>query len=97
LGGCSAADKDRLVPIKDFGIYKDSVFIQEPNGNGKIWDEGNFCLRFDKNNDRKITYAFGVHKTHFKNGNHKGIVDYNKKNKEFDTIGTKLYIAKFSD
>ncbi len=97
-GGFPACDKDRLVPLKGFGIKKDTVFIQAPDYYGKIWYEGNFCLKFEKSCNRKMTYAYGIHKIYFKNGKLKGIVDYDKQIiQEFDTNGTKLYKAKFSE
>lgn len=95
--GFPAADGNKLVPIKGFGIHKDSVFIQAPDYDGKIWYEGTFKLQNNKYNDIKETIAYGIHKVYFKNGKLKGIVDYDKKMmEEFDTNGTKLYKAKFS-
>lgn len=97
-GGFPACDKDRLVPLKGFGINKDTVFIQAPDYDGKIWYEGNFCIRLEKHFNRKETVAYGIHKVYFKNGKLKGIVDYDKQTiQEFDTNGTRLYKAKFSE
>ncbi len=97
-GGFPACDKDRLVPLKGFEINRDTVFIQAPDYDGKIWYEGNFCLKFSKMNTQKLTYAYGIHKVYFKNGKLKGIVDYDKQIiQEFDTNGTKLYKAKFNE
>lgn len=97
-GGFPAAMEDRLVPVKGFWINKDTVFIQAPDYYGKIWYEGNFCLRFSKMNKQKLTYAYGIHKVYFKNGKLKGIVDYDKQTiQEFDKNGIKLYKAKFNE
>jgi hypothetical protein len=96
--GFPASDKDRLVPLKGFGISRDSVFIEAPDYDGKIWYAGTFCFKFDKHYNRKETIAYGIHKVYFKNGKLKGIVDYDKQTiQEFDTNGTRLYKAKFSD
>ena len=96
--GYPASGNYFLIPIKKFCIYKDSVFIQAPVGNGIIWYEGNFCLRYTNRNKQKMTYAYGIHKVYFKNGKLKGIVDYDKQTiQEFDTNGSKLYKAKFSE
>lgn len=97
-GGFPACDKDRLVPLKGFGIKRDSVFIQAPDYDGNIWYEGSFYLKFDKHLNRKETVAYGIHKVYFKNGKLKGIVDYDKQTiQEFDTSGTRLYKAKFNE
>ncbi|MFA9214576.1 MAG: hypothetical protein ACEQSR_12130 [Candidatus Methylacidiphilales bacterium] len=96
--GFPACDKDRLVPLKGFGINRDAVFIQDPDYDGKIWYEGNFKLQKNKYNDRKETEAYGIHKVYFKNGKLKGIVDYDKQTiQEFDTNGTRHYKAKFNE
>ena len=97
-GGFPACDKNRLVPVKGFGINRDTIFIQAPDYDGKIWYEGNFKLQNNKYNDIKETVAYGIHKVYFKNGKLKGIVDYDKQTiQEFDTNGTRLYKAKFNE
>ena len=97
--GYPAADERRLFPVKGFHIYKDSLFIRAPYENGKIWYEGNFCLKPDTyNNGRLMTYAYGTHKIYFRNGKTKGIVDYdNETIREFDSLGKELYSVGFDE
>lgn len=97
--GFPLANRDFLIPVKDFHIYRDSIEVKAPYMNGQTWYEGNFCLLPDrKNNNRYMPYRYGVHKVYHMNGKVKGIVDYSKQTvQEFDSLGNQKYQAKFEE
>ena len=97
--GYPAANEKYLIPLKHFHINVDTAFIRAPYEPGKIWYEGNFCLRQIKSGSNfKSTTPIGVHKIYFRNGVLKGIVDYTTETiQEFDSIGNSLYKTGFYD
>jgi hypothetical protein len=96
-GGCPASGREYLVPVKDFQISKDSIFIKASYINKQTWYEGSFCLLPDSlNNGRLFPHRYGVHKVYHMNGKLRGIIDYNKETiLEFDSLGNQKYQATF--
>ncbi|CAN5308209.1 hypothetical protein BH09BAC5_BH09BAC5_15360 [soil metagenome] len=65
--GFPTADMYYDEPIKGFGIYSDSIFVECPYRNGTIWYKGLFV-------NKKPT---GIHKMYYPNGNIRFLRDYN--------------------
>lgn len=65
-------------PVKDLTMEVDSVYVEVPHPNGKIWYRGLFV------NNKEV----GIHETWYDFGVQHGILDYNtRKFTEFDSTG----------
>ncbi len=95
------SDGNLLVPIKGFNIPNDtSIYVKVPYPSGKTWYEGLFIRKMIKWNNRKFetTYAAGVHKIFYENGQMKGLVNYdNSTVLEFNKDGKPKESRKLED
>ncbi len=97
--GYPAAGRDYVIPLKEFGIFVDSVFVKAPYINGKTWYEGNFITFPDDTlkNGNRIPYRSGIHRVYHLNGKIKAVVDYeNETVQEFDSLGNEKYKVGFN-
>jgi|TARA_B110000261_G_C12892857_1_gene281167 antitoxin component YwqK of YwqJK toxin-antitoxin module len=77
-----AANKNRLIHIKNIHTSNDSTLVIVPFLNGKTWYEGVF----------NFNEPIGIHKTYFENSRLKGEVNYNNQTvTEFDSTGKVLF------
>lgn len=97
--GFPASGSQRIIPLKSFYIFVDSLFIQAPYTNGNLWYEGSFYRKPDTTATRDTaTVAYGIHRVYYKNGKLKSIINFkNKKLIKYDYQGNILFEADFKD
>lgn len=100
-GACYAANVEYLIPPKRFFVENDSTWIIVNHPNGNHWYKGFFRkerISRDSIHFGLMTFPVGIHHIYFKNGNLKGIVDYDKEEiEEYDIDGNQLYKTNFKD